>query len=149
MTFNGLLNFILNDFLRYNPGLNILKCLLIQRTAWFVAYSSRSLKSISLFCKLRPCYSSIQWEMICFCFLRADWFLLDSRVVRHVTIGLFCLGVSVYLAGKCYTKTTWKTSHELYLKTLIIKFSIYTFTEQLHWPYYNKWRINVQNVNKL
>ncbi|XP_050951248.1 transmembrane protein 221 [Labeo rohita] len=30
---------------------------------------------------------------------RADWFLLDSRVVRHVTIGLFCLGVSVYLAA--------------------------------------------------
>lgn len=31
---------------------------------------------------------------------RTDWFLLDSRAVRHVTIGLFCLGVSVYLAGK-------------------------------------------------
>lgn len=31
---------------------------------------------------------------------RADWFLLDSRSVRHVAIGLFCLGVSVYLAGK-------------------------------------------------
>ncbi|XP_071782074.1 transmembrane protein 221 [Centroberyx gerrardi] len=30
---------------------------------------------------------------------RADWFLLDSRAVRHVTIGLFCLGVSVYLAA--------------------------------------------------
>ncbi|XP_043079084.1 transmembrane protein 221 [Puntigrus tetrazona] len=30
---------------------------------------------------------------------RADWFLLDSRVVRHVTTGLFCLGVSVYLAA--------------------------------------------------
>ncbi|MBN3309764.1 TM221 protein, partial [Amia calva] len=30
---------------------------------------------------------------------RADWFLLDSRSVRHVAIGLFCLGVSVYLAG--------------------------------------------------
>ncbi|XP_016340661.1 transmembrane protein 221 [Sinocyclocheilus anshuiensis] len=30
---------------------------------------------------------------------RADWFLLDNRVVRHVTIGLFCLGVSVYLAA--------------------------------------------------
>uniref|UniRef100_A0A3B5B1C3 Transmembrane protein 221 n=1 Tax=Stegastes partitus TaxID=144197 RepID=A0A3B5B1C3_9TELE len=28
----------------------------------------------------------------------ADWFLLDSRAVRHVAIGLFCLGVSVYLA---------------------------------------------------
>lgn len=31
---------------------------------------------------------------------RADWFLLDSRAVRHVAIGLFCLGVCVYLAGK-------------------------------------------------
>ncbi|XP_051978290.1 transmembrane protein 221-like [Xyrauchen texanus] len=30
---------------------------------------------------------------------RADWFLLDSRAVRHVAIGLFCLGVSVYLAA--------------------------------------------------
>ncbi|XP_004075178.1 transmembrane protein 221 [Oryzias latipes] len=28
---------------------------------------------------------------------RADWFLLDSIGVRHVAIGLFCLGVSVYL----------------------------------------------------
>ena len=33
-------------------------------------------------------------------FHRADWFLLESRAVRHVAIGLFCLGVSVYLAGK-------------------------------------------------
>lgn len=31
---------------------------------------------------------------------RADWFLLDSRAVRHVAIGLFCLGVSIYLAGE-------------------------------------------------
>ncbi|KAM4548726.1 transmembrane protein 221 isoform 2-T2 [Odontesthes bonariensis] len=30
---------------------------------------------------------------------RADWFLLDSRAVRHVAIGLFCLGVTVYLAA--------------------------------------------------
>ncbi|KAM6962883.1 transmembrane protein 221 [Aplochiton taeniatus] len=30
---------------------------------------------------------------------RADWFLMDSRAVRHVAIGLFCLGVSVYLAA--------------------------------------------------
>ncbi|XP_041790772.1 transmembrane protein 221 [Chelmon rostratus] len=30
---------------------------------------------------------------------RADWFLLDSRAVRHVAIGLFCLGVCVYLAA--------------------------------------------------
>ncbi|KAJ8387761.1 hypothetical protein AAFF_G00150620 [Aldrovandia affinis] len=30
---------------------------------------------------------------------RADWFLLDSRPVRHVAVGLFCLGVSVYLAA--------------------------------------------------
>lgn len=31
---------------------------------------------------------------------RADWFLLDSIGARHVAIGLFCLGVSVYLIGK-------------------------------------------------
>uniref|UniRef100_A0A672YY60 Si:ch211-125m10.6 n=1 Tax=Sphaeramia orbicularis TaxID=375764 RepID=A0A672YY60_9TELE len=30
---------------------------------------------------------------------RADWFLLDSRAVRHVAVGLFCLGVAVYLAA--------------------------------------------------
>ncbi|OXB54571.1 hypothetical protein ASZ78_003980 [Callipepla squamata] len=30
---------------------------------------------------------------------RADWFLLDSRTVRHAAIGLFCCGVSVYLAA--------------------------------------------------
>ncbi|KAL6469361.1 hypothetical protein MHYP_G00228850 [Metynnis hypsauchen] len=30
---------------------------------------------------------------------RADWFLLDSRSVRHVAIGLFCLGISVYLGA--------------------------------------------------
>ncbi|KAJ6664250.1 hypothetical protein lerEdw1_008469 [Lerista edwardsae] len=30
---------------------------------------------------------------------RADWFLLDSRKVRHVAVGLFCCGVSVYLAA--------------------------------------------------
>ncbi|NXY16396.1 TM221 protein, partial [Atrichornis clamosus] len=32
---------------------------------------------------------------------RADWFLLDSRRLRHVAIGLFCCGVCVYLTGKC------------------------------------------------
>ncbi|XP_057697494.1 transmembrane protein 221 [Corythoichthys intestinalis] len=30
---------------------------------------------------------------------RADWFLVDSRAVRHLAIGLFCLGVSIYLAA--------------------------------------------------
>ncbi|XP_067416533.1 transmembrane protein 221 [Emydura macquarii macquarii] len=30
---------------------------------------------------------------------RTDWFLLDSRVIRHIAIGLFCCGVSVYLAA--------------------------------------------------
>ncbi|XP_068020996.1 transmembrane protein 221 [Melanerpes formicivorus] len=30
---------------------------------------------------------------------RADWFLLDSRAVRHAAIGLFCCGVSVYLTA--------------------------------------------------
>ncbi|XP_026720719.1 transmembrane protein 221 [Athene cunicularia] len=36
---------------------------------------------------------------LCFCFHRADWFLLDSRTVRHAAIGLFCCGVSVYLTA--------------------------------------------------
>lgn len=40
------------------------------------------------------------WWKKTFYFCRADWFLLDSRAVRHVAVGLFCLGVSVYLAGK-------------------------------------------------
>ncbi|NXL80243.1 TM221 protein, partial [Leptocoma aspasia] len=31
---------------------------------------------------------------------RADWFLLDSRSVRHVAIGLFCCGLCLYLTGK-------------------------------------------------
>ncbi|XP_034036182.1 transmembrane protein 221 [Thalassophryne amazonica] len=30
---------------------------------------------------------------------RAEWFLLDTRAVRHVAVGLFCLGISVYLAA--------------------------------------------------
>ncbi|NXY51876.1 TM221 protein, partial [Ceuthmochares aereus] len=29
---------------------------------------------------------------------RADWFLLDSRMVRHAAIGLFCCGVSLFCA---------------------------------------------------
>ncbi|NXP55006.1 TM221 protein, partial [Heliornis fulica] len=37
---------------------------------------------------------------------RADWFLLDSRTVRHAAIGLFCCGVSVYLTGKYSLPTT-------------------------------------------
>ncbi|NXM12185.1 TM221 protein, partial [Ploceus nigricollis] len=31
---------------------------------------------------------------------RADWFLLDSRSVRHTAIGLFCCGLCLYLTGK-------------------------------------------------
>ncbi|XP_053822229.1 transmembrane protein 221 [Vidua chalybeata] len=30
---------------------------------------------------------------------RADWFLLDSRSVRHAAIGLFCCGVCLYLTA--------------------------------------------------
>ncbi|NXH17089.1 TM221 protein, partial [Bucco capensis] len=33
---------------------------------------------------------------------RADWFLLDSRRVRHAAIGLFCCGLSVYLTLAIY-----------------------------------------------
>ncbi|XP_078525960.1 transmembrane protein 221-like [Lissotriton helveticus] len=28
-----------------------------------------------------------------------DWFLLDTRIIRHVAVGLFCFGVAVYLAA--------------------------------------------------
>lgn len=31
--------------------------------------------------------------------LRSDWFLYDCRLLRHSALGLFCCGVSVYLAG--------------------------------------------------
>ncbi|NWV12746.1 TM221 protein, partial [Ptilonorhynchus violaceus] len=31
---------------------------------------------------------------------RADWFLLDSRRVRHAAVGLFCCGLCLYLTGK-------------------------------------------------
>ncbi|XP_069505227.1 transmembrane protein 221 [Ambystoma mexicanum] len=30
---------------------------------------------------------------------RGDWFLLDTRIIRHVAVGLFCFGVAVYLAA--------------------------------------------------
>ncbi|XP_027627083.1 transmembrane protein 221 [Tupaia chinensis] len=30
---------------------------------------------------------------------RSDWFLYDCRLLRHVALGLFCCGVSVYLAA--------------------------------------------------
>ncbi|KAM5238198.1 transmembrane protein 221 [Ctenodactylus gundi] len=30
---------------------------------------------------------------------RSDWFFYDCRVLRHVTLGLFCCGVAVYLAA--------------------------------------------------
>ncbi|XP_006106573.1 LOW QUALITY PROTEIN: transmembrane protein 221 [Myotis lucifugus] len=30
---------------------------------------------------------------------RSDWFFYDCRLLRHVAVGLFCCGVSVYLAG--------------------------------------------------
>ncbi|NXC25725.1 TM221 protein, partial [Campylorhamphus procurvoides] len=30
---------------------------------------------------------------------RAEWFLLDSRKVRHAAIGLFCCGIAFYLTA--------------------------------------------------
>ncbi|NXO46176.1 TM221 protein, partial [Locustella ochotensis] len=30
---------------------------------------------------------------------RADWFLLDSRSVRHAALGLFCCGLCLYLTA--------------------------------------------------
>ncbi|XP_028856574.1 DNA-binding protein RFXANK isoform X1 [Denticeps clupeoides] len=40
----------------------------------------------------------------------ADWFLLDSRAVRHVAVGLFCVGVSVYLAGPGWKELATSTA---------------------------------------
>ncbi|NWI37152.1 TM221 protein, partial [Picathartes gymnocephalus] len=34
---------------------------------------------------------------------RAAWFLLDSRRVRHAALGLFCIGLCLYLTGKAPT----------------------------------------------
>uniref|UniRef100_A0A8C3UDH2 Uncharacterized protein n=1 Tax=Catharus ustulatus TaxID=91951 RepID=A0A8C3UDH2_CATUS len=34
---------------------------------------------------------------------RAGWFLLHSRSVRHVALGLFCCGLCLYLTGECST----------------------------------------------
>uniref|UniRef100_H2MH13 Transmembrane protein 221 n=1 Tax=Oryzias latipes TaxID=8090 RepID=H2MH13_ORYLA len=39
----------------------------------------------------------------------ADWFLLDSIGVRHVAIGLFCLGVSVYLIMSIFMLLIFET----------------------------------------
>uniref|UniRef100_A0A8B9BFK5 Transmembrane protein 221 n=1 Tax=Anser brachyrhynchus TaxID=132585 RepID=A0A8B9BFK5_9AVES len=56
------------------------------------AFLSRG-RSIGAFPALRPA------RRFSHLFCRADWFLLDSRTVRHAAIGLFCCGVSVYLTA--------------------------------------------------
>ncbi|NXE30160.1 TM221 protein, partial [Ardeotis kori] len=60
------------------------------------------LNSIGVFPVLRPGPgedTDLSFSPLC---CRADWFLLDSRTVRHAAIGLFCCGVSVYLTLAIY-----------------------------------------------
>ncbi|XP_032723503.1 transmembrane protein 221 isoform X2 [Lontra canadensis] len=39
-------------------------------------------------------------EIAAYCKVRrSDWFLYDCRLLRHMALGLFCCGVSVYLAA--------------------------------------------------
>lgn len=62
-----------------------------------------------------------------FCFNRADWFLLDSRGVRHVAIGLFCLGVSVYLAGNNKKSEKQDVIVVVYFKVPFKNMAVYIF----------------------
>lgn len=74
------------------------KCFRVFWLEWGEFVKNKSHKS---FLKKSVLLMVLQWREKChFFFNRADWFLLDSRAVRHVAVGLFCLGVSVYLAGK-------------------------------------------------
>lgn len=59
------------------------------------------------FCLLSPCSSCPLLPP------RSDWFLYDCRLLRHVALGLFCCGISVYLAGMCWA-TSW--SAELWVE---------------------------------
>lgn len=64
-----------------------------------VVNTDMMLHQIFIYALMRKVQFCETWQWT-HCFHRADWFLLDSRAVRHVAIGLFCLGVSVYLAGR-------------------------------------------------
>nr|XP_040146910.1 transmembrane protein 221 [Ictidomys tridecemlineatus] len=46
-----------------------------------------------------PAASSASRRLLLVPLPRSDWFLYDCRHLRHVALGLFCCGVSVYLAA--------------------------------------------------
>ncbi|VTJ54767.1 Hypothetical predicted protein, partial [Marmota monax] len=48
---------------------------------------------------MAPAASSASRRLLLVPLPRSDWFLYDCRHLRHVALGLFCCGVSVYLAG--------------------------------------------------
>lgn len=77
--------------------------LMEQKTSVFEAKKKSKAKMERILlhdcCNLRPNVKTTVAELNDWVH-RADWFLLDSRAVRHVAIGLFCLGVCVYLAGE-------------------------------------------------
>uniref|UniRef100_A0A8D2Q3K1 Transmembrane protein 221 n=1 Tax=Varanus komodoensis TaxID=61221 RepID=A0A8D2Q3K1_VARKO len=58
------------------------------RGIYFPCHRAKRICTDCLYLGLLPFYSG-----------RGDWFLLNSRKVRHIAVGLFCCGVSVYLAA--------------------------------------------------
>ncbi|KAK2869114.1 hypothetical protein Q7C36_000985 [Tachysurus vachellii] len=54
--------------------------------------------SSAIICLLHSHFTAEMWREHTHRY-RAEWFLSDSRVIRHVAIGLFCAGISFYLGG--------------------------------------------------
>ncbi|KAB5559167.1 hypothetical protein PHYPO_G00025850 [Pangasianodon hypophthalmus] len=54
--------------------------------------------SSAIICLLHSHFTTEMWTEHTHSY-RAEWFLSDSRVIRHVAIGLFCTGISFYLGG--------------------------------------------------
>ncbi|XP_017334223.1 transmembrane protein 221 [Ictalurus punctatus] len=52
--------------------------------------------SAAIICLLHAHFTTEMWREHTH---RAEWFLSDSRVIRHVAIGLFCAGISFYLGA--------------------------------------------------
>ncbi|KAG7327553.1 hypothetical protein KOW79_009159 [Hemibagrus wyckioides] len=52
--------------------------------------------SSAIICLLHSHFTTEMWREHTH---RAEWFLSDSRVIRHVAIGLFCAGISFYLGA--------------------------------------------------
>lgn len=104
-------------FLRYKPDFEHFKLFLIQSIEYdLLLYVFYQVFEICLFVLQIEALLLVPTTFFAY-ILRADWFLLDSRIVRHVTIGLFCLGVSVYLAGK-FTWKPQKSQDMIYTKKL-------------------------------